>query len=151
MATINVKNLFLNENKRYREDVVVTLPAVLNQGGGRSNATPTYMKVADVHVAEVVEADTIVQKAYLIVDEAFAANSVLAATVGTTAIFAGADLATAGLVVSTTVDELVTAKSSVTATVTGTGLTAGDDITVGKFRIVLATEHPSLNNGQYAN
>lgn len=151
MATVNITNLFLNENKRYREDVVVTVPAVLNEGGGRSNALPTYVKAADTLSAEVVEPDTIVQKAYLIVDEAFPATAVLGASVGATAVFAAVDLTVVGLVVSATVDLLVTAKSAVTASITGTGLTAGDDVTTGKFRIVLATEHPSLNNGQYAN
>lgn len=151
MATVNIGQQFLNENKRYSEGVAVTFPSVLNVGGGRSNATPTYMKVADVHEAEVVEPDTIMKKAYLIVDEAFPANAVLAASVGADAVFAAVDLTVVGLVVSTTVDKLYTAKAKVTATITGTGLTAGDDLTTGKLRIVLATEHPSLMNGQYAS
>lgn len=151
MATVNISDRFLNNKKRYSEGVVMTVPAVLNVGGGRANLAPTYLKVADDMVADIVEADTIVQKAYLIVDEAFPATAVLGADIGGTAIFAGADLTTPGIAASATVDLYTTAKAAITAAVTGAGLTAGNDITTGKFRIVLATVHPSLNNGQYAS
>jgi hypothetical protein len=146
MANVNVTNKFLNENKRYREDVVVTLPAVLNEGGGRANALPTYVQGGDTHTASVVEADTIVQKAYVIVDEAFAALTTATITIGGVAFFTTVDVATVGLLVSATVDELITAKGDVVITLSGTG-----DHTVGKIRVVIAAEHPSLKNGQYAN
>lgn len=147
MATVNISNLFLNENKRYREDIVVTVPAVLNQGGGRSNATPTYVQGGDALTASVIEADTIVQKAYLIVDEAFPTDAVAAVTIGGAGYFADVDLTATGLVVSTNVDDLYTAGGDVVVTITGiTG-----SITTGKLRVVVAAEHPSLNNGQYAN
>ena len=146
MANLNIKNLFLNENKRYREDVVVTLPAILNEGGGRTNATPTYVQGGDTHTAGVIEADTIVQKAYVIVDEAFVATTTATITIGGTTFFAAVDAATTGLLVSATVDALFTAKGDVVITMSGTG-----DLTVGKLRVVIATEHPSLKNGQYAN
>lgn len=135
-------------NKRYREDVVVTLPAVLNVGGGRANALPTYVQGGDDHTASVVEADTIVQKAYLIVDEAFAATATVTVKIGATEVFAGTTAITStGIQVSATEDLLVTAKSDVTITV---GTLTGD-VTTGKLRVVLACDHPSLNNGQYAN
>ncbi len=147
MATVNVTNLYLNENKRYREDVVVTLPAVLKSGGGRSQADPVYVQGGDALTAAVIEADTIVQKAYLIVDEAFPTGAVLDVDIAGTAMFTSADLTATGLVVSTGEDNYFAKKQTVTSTISGvTG-----DITTGKARIVLATEHPSLNNGQYAN
>ncbi len=147
MATVNVTNLFLNENKRYREDVVVTLPAVLKSGGGRSQADPQYIQGGDALTAAVIEADTIVQKTYLIVDEAFPTGAVLDVDIAGTAMFTSADLTATGLVVSTGEDNYFAKKQTVTSTISGvTG-----DITTGKARIVLATEHPSLNNGQYAN
>jgi len=147
MATVNLTNRYLNENKRYREDVVVTLPAVLNEGGGRNQAQPEYIQGSDDLIAHVVEADTIVQKAYLIVDEAFPAGALLAVDVAGTAMFTAVDLTAVGLTASATEDLYVPKKESVEAVITGiTG-----DVTTGKARIVLATEHPSLKNGQYAN
>ncbi len=147
MATVNVTNLFLNENKRYREDVVVTIPSVLKAGGGRSQADPQYIQGGDSLTAQVVEADTIIQKAYLLVDEAFPAGALIAVDIAGTTVFTGVDGTATGLVVSTTEDLYLAQKQTVTVVVTGiTG-----DVTTGKARVVLATEHPSLNNGQYAN
>ena len=147
MATVNVTNLFLNENKRYSEDVVVTLPAILKAGGGRSQADPQYIQGGDALTAQVVEADTIIQKAYLIVDEAFPAGATLDVDIAGTAMFSTVDLTAGGLTVSTVDDKYFAKKQTVTSTISGvTG-----DVTTGKVRIVLATEHPSLKNGQYAN
>ncbi len=147
MAIVNITNRFLNENKRYREDVVVTLPAVLNSGGGRSQAEPQYMQGSDDHIANVIEKDTIVQKAYIIVDEVFPAGALLAVDVAGTAVFTDVDLTATGLTVSATEDLYVPNKENVEAVITG----IVGDITTGKARVVLATEHPDLKNGQYAN
>lgn len=149
MATVNISNLFLNDNKRYREDVVVTVPAILNQGGGRANAAPTYAQYGDALTASVIEADTIVQKAYVIVDEAFATNAVAGITIGGTAFFTDLDVTSTGLSVSTEVDDLFANGGDVVVTLSGTGLSG--NVTTGKLRVVVATEHPSIKNGQYAN
>jgi len=138
MATVNLTNRYLNENKRYREDVVVTLPAVLNEGGGRNQSLPEYIQGSDDLIAHVVEADTIVQKAYLIVDEAFPAGALLAVDVAGTAMFTAVDLTAVGLTASATEDLYVPNKESVEAVITG----IVGDVTTGKARIVLATEHP---------
>ena len=147
MATVNITNRFLNENKAYAEAVVVTVPAVLSQGGGRSQADPVYVQGGDALTAGVVEAQTILKKAYLIVDEAFPAGATLDVDIAGTAMFTSADLTATGLVVSTIVDQYFANKQTVTSVVAGiTG-----DVTTGKFRIVLDAVHPDLKNGQYAS
>jgi len=100
MATVNLTNRYLNENKRYREDVVVTLPAVLNEGGGRNQSLPEYIQGSDDLISNVIEADTIIQKAYLIVDEAFPAGALLAVDAAGTAMFTAVDLTATGLTVT---------------------------------------------------
>ena len=143
----DVTNRFLNQDKRYEEAVVMTVPAILKEGGGRANVLPTYLQGGESVKASVVEADTIIPKAYLIVDEAFPALAVLAVDIAGTAYFTGADLTVAGITVSAIEDKHFVNKQTIVATVGGvTG-----DIMQGKYRIVLSTIHPSLNNGQYAN
>lgn len=143
----NITNLFLNQDKRYAEAVVVTLPAILNEGGGRANTAPTYLQGGEAMNASVVEADTIMKKAYLVVDEVYPAGALVGVTVGGVAVFTDAPGDATGITASATEDELFVAKGDVVITVTG--LTG--DITTGKARVVLDVVHPSLNNGQYAN
>jgi len=40
MAIQNITELFNNQQKRYAEAVVVTIPSILKAGGGRSQAEP---------------------------------------------------------------------------------------------------------------
>jgi len=145
--TVNLTNRFLNENKRYTEGVVVTIPAVLNEGGGRTSSTPTYIQGSDSLTAQVVEADTIIQRAYLIVDEAFPAGALGAVDIAGSTYFTSIDLTATGITVSAIEDAHLANKQTVTTVVSGiTG-----DVVTGKLRVVLDTMHPSLNNGQYAN
>ena len=143
----NITNKFLNDNKRYSEAVVVTVPSILTQGGGRSNADPIYIQGGEALTAQVVEADTIITKAYLIIDEAFPASAVINVDIAGTQYFVAADGTTTGMVVSTEEDNYLA--NSQTVTVSVAGITG--DVTTGKARLVLATVHPTLKNGQYAN
>lgn len=147
MATVNITNRFLNENKVYDEGVVVTIPSVLEQGGGRSNADPVYVQGGDSLTAQVIEKDSLIKKAYLIVDEGFPAGATLSVDVAGTAYFTGVAITSPSMVVSTVEDTLFRESQTVTCTVAGvTG-----DVTTGKVRIVFDTLHPLLKNGQYAN
>ncbi len=144
--TVDITSRFLNQDKRESEIVTVTLPSVLQSGGGRSQAQPIYIQGGDALTAAVVEDDTIVTKAYLIVDEAFPAGAELAVDIAGTAMFGGVDLTATGLTVSAVEDAYFANGQTVTSTITGiTG-----DVTTGKARIVLATEHPSIANGRFA-
>ena len=147
MATVNITNRFLNENKRYDEAVVVTVPSVLQHGGGRSQVDPIYVQGGDDLVASVIEADSIIPKAYLLVDEAFPAGALVTVTVGGVAYFTDVFGDAIGITVSAVEDGYYADKADVTVVVSGV---AGDVMT-GLARVVLDTIHPSLNNGQYAN
>ena len=145
MAT-DITSRYLNQDKRESEDIVVTIPSVLQAGGGRSQAQPIYVQGGEALTAAVVEDDTIVQKAYLIVDEAFPAGATLDVDIAGTAMFSTVDLTATGLTVSTVEDAYFKLVQTVTSVVSGiTG-----DVTSGKARIVLATEHPSIANGRFA-
>ncbi len=138
---------FLNRNKRYTEAVVVTIPSVLNNGGGRSNAQPSYIQGGDSLTAQVIEKDTLITKAYINIIEAFPVGALIAVDIAGTPVFAAVDGTVAGLVVSTTVDLHLAEKQTVTTVVTGiTG-----DVATGKAAIILDTIHASLKNGQYAD
>jgi len=153
MAVRNITNRFLNENKRYTEAVVVTVPSVLKQGGGRSQALPEYVQVADALTAGVIEKDTLVTKAYLIVDEEFPTGTVATKatiTIGGTTYFTGVDVDATGVTVSSEVDNLFATGGDVVVTLAGADSATGD-ITTGKLRVVVDTIHPDLKNGQYAN
>lgn len=147
MATVNVTNLFANENKRYTEAVVVTLPSVLKSGGGRSQADPEYIQGGDALTAAVIEKDTLIKKAYINIIEAFPAGAIIDVDIAGIAMFTAVDGTVNGVVVSTEEDNHFAEKQTVTTTVTGiTG-----DVTTGKLSIILDTIHASLKNGQYAN
>jgi len=145
MAT-DITSRYLNQDKRESEDIVVTIPSVLQAGGGRSQAQPIYVQGGEALTAAVVEDDTIVQKAYLIVDEAFPAGATLDVDIAGTAMFSTVDLTATGLTVSSVEDAYFKLAQTVTSSISGiTG-----DVTSGKARIVLATEHPSIANGRFA-
>ena len=146
MATVNITNRYENQQKRYAEAVVATLPSQLEEGGVRLSTPPVLAQFDDDHVISTVEPDTIVKKCYLIIDEAFPALSTITVTVGATTFHTAVDGTVVGLVASATEDVLFTAGADITITVGGgTG-----DITSGLARVVLDTDSPSLNNGNYA-
>jgi len=144
--TVNITNRYNNQDKRYAEAVVVTLPAQLEEGGVRLSTPPVYMQGGDAYTAAVVEKDTIIKKAYLVVDEAFPANAVIDVDIAGTAYFTSAAITAPGVTVSAVEDKYFANGQTVTCTVTGiTG-----DILTGVARLVFDTASPSLKNGNYA-
>jgi len=151
MATINTTSRHLNQDKRYGEAITVAQPAVQNKGGGRTNLGPTYYKYGDTQEAYVIPANSIVQKIYLNVTEAFPAGSVVVVNVaGQEAIAVTQSVAAVAFVKSTLEDVLVTDPSKITITITGGG-TAGDDITSGNLYVVAETIPFLEKNGRYSS
>lgn len=141
-----ITNMYLNENKRYAEAVVVTLPAILNEGGGRAGSAPTYLLGGEDMVAAVIEADTIAKKVYLVVDEVLPTGITVDVTVGGVAMFTAVAVDALGLTASIVEDSHFSAKGTVVITASGT-----TNITTGKLRVIVDAIHPSLKNGQYAS
>ena len=146
MAT-NITSRFMNQNKRYSEAVVVTVPSVLSAGGGRSQAQPLYIQGSDPLVADVIEEDTYVKKIYLNIIEAYPAGATITVAVGGVTAFTAVDGTVNGVTVSAEEDNHFSGSDAVTVTVGGiTG-----DVVTGKLSVVLDTIHASLHNGQYAS
>jgi hypothetical protein len=147
-AYINVTNKFLNQDKRYSEGVVMTCPAIIDEGSARAGQGPTYITSGDAWTGAVVEPDTIVKKAYLIVDEAFPAGATLSVDIAGTAYFVDVPADATGITVSTIEDGYFANGQTITVGIVAGS--AGSDVVSGVARVVLDTVHPSLKNGQYA-
>ena len=144
--TVDITSRFLNQNKVEAEGIVVTVPAILKSGGGRSNAQPTYIQGGDAVTANVISPDTLIKGAYLQIDEAFPAGTTLTVDIAGTQYFNAIDATVAGFTVSTETNNFL--KNSQTVTITVTGVTG--DVTTGKARVMLDVFHPNLKNGQFA-
>jgi len=147
MASTDITNRFLNQDKRYDEAVVVTVPAILSQGGGRSQAQPIYLQGGESVKAGVIEPDTIITGAFLIVDEAFPAGATVSVDIAGTSYFGSVDVTGTGMTVSTETNNFLAKSQTLVVVVSG----VAGDITTGKLRVVLDTIHPSLKNGQFAS
>ena len=146
MAIIDITSRFLNQNKVEAEGIVVTVPAILKQGGGRSNAQPTYIQGGDAVTASVISADTLIKGAYLQIDEAFPAGTTLTVDIAGVVYFNDVDGTSAGFTVSTETNNFL--KNSQTVLISVEGVTG--DVTTGKARVMLDVFHPNLKNGQFA-
>lgn len=142
----SITTQFLNQDKREAEAVTVTIPSMLVEGGGRAGTEPVYVQGDEALNAAVIEADTIMTKAYVIVDEAFPAGALLAVDIAGNNVFGNVDLTAGGLVVSTLEDLYFANTQTVSSVISG----VVGDVTTGKLRIVLNTVHPSIANGRYA-
>jgi len=147
MATIDITPKFLNQNKRYSEAVVVTVPSILSTGGGRSQAQPIFIQGGDALTAQVIEANTLIKKVYLNVTEAFPAGALLNVDIAGTQYFVAVDGTSASLTVSTTEDVLL--KKAQTVTITVTGVTG--DVTTGRAEVIFDVIHSDLTNGQFTS
>ena len=146
MATINITSRHLNQDKRTAEAVVVTVPAIAQERGGRTLQPPLYYQYGDTLQATVLPAGTIIQKVYLVVDEAFPAGSTATVTVNGTDFFTDADITAKGLTASTTEDMHIEVTQNIDVTINGgTG-----DIIAGKLRVVAEILSTQLKNGNYA-
>jgi hypothetical protein len=146
MATINITNRYNNQDKRFAESVVMTIPAQLESGGSRLSTPPVYVQYGDALTAALVEADTIIKRAYIIIDEALPASSLIAVDIAGTTYFTGIDGTATGLTVSTEEDTLLKNGQTITVSITG----GSGDVISGLVRVVLDTVSPSLKNGNYA-
>ena len=146
MGTVNITNRYNNQDKRFAEAVVMTLPAQLEDGGARLTTPPVYIQYGDAQTAALVEPDTIIKGAYLVIDEAFPAGTTVDVDIAGTAYFTGVDVTATGLTVSTETNNFL--KNGQTITVTFSG--GSGDVTTGVARVVLDTVSPSLKNGNYA-
>jgi len=145
MADITPK--FLNQNKRYSEAVVVTVPAVLSQGGGRSQAQPIFIQGGEALTAQVIEANTLIKAVYLNVTEAFPAGATINVDIAGTQYFVATAGDVVGFTVSTEENNLLRNKQTVTITVTGvTG-----DVTTGRAEVIFDVIHSDLTNGQFTS
>ena len=146
MATVNLTNRYNNQDKRFAESVVMTIPSQLEDGGARLSTPPVYVQYDDALTAAVVEPDTIIKTAYLVIDEAFPAGSTIDVDIAGTAYFTAVDVTSSGLTVSTTSNTFLKNGQTITVSIKGgTG-----NVTAGVARIVLDTVSPSLKNGNYA-
>ena len=147
MAFVSVADRWLNRQKRSTEAVVMTLDHILDEGKG-SREDPEYIISWDGYTADIVEDDTIITKAYIIVDEEFAAGTVATVDIGGVAFFSDAALPAGGIVVSATEDVYFKRGQTITVSVNAGG--APQPVTQGKLRVVLETIKPGLNDGAYA-
>jgi hypothetical protein len=144
--TINITNRYNNQDKRYAEAVVMTVPTLLEEGGVRLSTPPVYLQYGDAVTSATVEADTIIKGAYLVIDEALPAGSLVNVDIAGTSYFVGVDGTVEGLTVSAESDNLLKNGQTITVSVTG----GSGDITSGLFRVVLDVVTPSLKNGNYS-
>jgi len=146
MAT-NTTSKYLNQDKRESEAITVTLPAVSNIGGGRAQRSPVYNQFAEEYVAYVVPAGSIVQKAYVIIEEAMPAGALLEVTVGGTVVATGVLADAVAMTVAGTEDLWFPNDTNIKMVVTGgTG-----DILTGIAKVVVETIPYNEKNGRYSS
>lgn len=148
MATVNITNQYLNKDKREHESVSVTLPAMLQTNGGRTNPNPVYVQYADAHVAGVVPAQVITGKAYLVIEEVFPAGTTITVAGPGGTLFSAVAGTALGVTVSSVVDQLALTAGNITITVGHVSATG--NVTTGKCKVVLDYIPYNVKNGRYA-
>ena len=147
MAQVNITARHLNQDKRTAEAIVVTVPAIAQERGGRTLQPPMYYQFGDTLVANVLNAGTIVQKSYLIVEEPFPSGATATVSINGVDVFTDSTIDAKAVVVSTQEDIFVEAGATVEVTINGgTG-----DIITGKLKVVSEILSTNLTNGNYAN
>ena len=125
MAT-NITSRHLNQDKRTAEALVVTVPAIAQERGGRTLLPPIYYQFGEVLQATVLSPGMIIQKAYVVVEEAFPASTTVTVAAGGTALFTDLDVTSKGINVSTSEDEWIETGGNIEVTFGGgTGDTPG--------------------------
>lgn len=146
MAT-SITAKFLNQDKRETEALTVTLPSILEEGGGRLQSAPTYAQFGEDYIAAVAPKESVLGKSYLLVEEAFEATATATVTINGIALFTDAPVSATGLVTSTVEDELLLAGGDVVITL---GTLTGD-ATVGKLKVVTNYTPYTIKNGRYSD
>ncbi len=141
----SITHLFLNSAKREAEAVAVTLPAILNEGGGRNNVDPEYAVGGVDYTAAVVPAESISGRCYLLVEEAFAAGTTVTVKVGGLETHSAAAVSAAGVTVSSRTDQLFVTGGDVVITLSGT-----TNHTVGKLKVIMDYVPYNVKNGRFS-
>ncbi len=80
MATVQLTDLFLNNQKRFAEGAVATFPAKLNEGNHRLGTGPEYIDPADDYNAYCIPKMSVIKEIYFFVREAFDAGTTATVT-----------------------------------------------------------------------
>ena len=80
MAVKQVTDLYLNNQKRFTESAVMTVPAKLSEGDARLGTGPQYIDPADNYQAYCLPKMSLVREFYIYVREAFASGTVATVT-----------------------------------------------------------------------
>ena len=145
---ISIGERFNNRDKRFAESVVMTVPALYEEGSPRTGTGDKYITSGDSMTAQIIEAGTIIKKLYLVIDEAFDAGATISVEIAGTTYINAAPADAAGLTVSTTEDVLLNNKQTVTVLVVNGP--EGTQITSGVARVVIDSVSTLLKNGNYA-
>ena len=146
MAT-SITAKFLNQDKRETEALTVTLPAIIDEGGGRNQAAPVYAQFGEDYIAAVAPKEAILGKSHLVVEEAFAAAATVTVTINGIALFTDQAVAATGLFTSTVEDELLLTGGDIVITL---GTLTGDAL-VGKLKVVNNYTPYTVKNGRYSD
>ena len=147
-AFISIGERFNNRDKRFAESVVMTVPALYEEGSPRTGLGDKYITSGDSMTAQIIEPGTILKKLYLIVDEAFPVGTELSVDIAGTTYLSAVDGAATGLTVSTTEDVLLNNKQTISVLVVNGP--EGTEITTGVARVVVDSVSTNLKNGNYA-
>jgi len=90
MAVQQITDFYLNNQKRFTESAVMTVPAKLNDGNARLGTGPSYIDPADNYQAYCLPKMSLVREFYIYVREAFATGT----TATITTIVDGEEIAT---------------------------------------------------------
>ena len=145
MADINIATRHLNDQKRVAEAVVMTVPAIAQENGGRLSAPPIYYQYGDNLIGPQCGPNTIIKSAILVVREPFPTGTTVSVTFGGTALFTDTVVDAKAIVVSTVENLYVEIGGTLEATLSGgTG-----DITVGELEVILDVISANLTSGSY--
>jgi len=145
---ISIQNRFNNQDKRYAEAIVMTCPAMYEEGGQRAGTPPKYVTSGDSYTAQIVEPGTIVKKAYLVIDEAFPTGATISVDVAGNTFFSDAPADAKGITVSTLEDVHLANKQTISVMIVNG--TEGTVIQEGVARVVFDTVSINLKNGNYS-
>lgn len=143
MATRSIDALFKNNLRRANEGVTVTVPALIREANIRTGQGAEYVTAGVEYIANNLPVDCIVQRVYLVVDEAMGGTVTVTNLDGTTTFFSAQSVTTPGAVVSATEDQLVTVAD-------GFKLVFSATQTAGSVRVVAEILSNDTNVGIYA-
>jgi len=104
MAVQQITDFYLNNQKRFTESAVMTVPARLGGGDTRLGTGPRFIDPADTYQAYCLPKNSLVREFYVYVREAFEAGTTASVTtiVGGEVLVTDVDVATEGLLVLST-------------------------------------------------